>query len=124
VTWACEAYLKSEGDPTPTAADFKGAKIWLGLNYFTPSPAVAVIESNAKKRGIFKPRTWIPTPGCLVIYHFPTGNHIGVVDQLVGKTLHTIEGNTGGANDRDGDGVYRKKRDLTYVAGFVDLGNQ
>jgi len=124
VTWACEAYLKSINDTTPTAEDFKHAKIWLGLNYFAPSPAVALIEANAKKRGIFWNKAWTPTPGSLVIYHFPTGSHIGVVVKDRGPTLDTIEGNTSDGNARDGDGVFARTRDKKYVAGYVDLGNQ
>jgi hypothetical protein len=123
-TCGVEAKLAYDKVENADKSDYNSARTWLAQNYFAPSAGVEVIYNDAKKRGILKPKTWQATPGCLVIYKFTTGWHIGVVDVLEGKTLYAIEGNTGGGSDRDGDGVYRKKRDLTYVAGFVDLGNQ
>lgn len=63
-----------------------------------------------------------PEPGDLVLFKFPrdgkpseTWNHIGFLAQppKPGTTIAvTIEGNTGDVDQRDGDGVYRKPRDL------------
>lgn len=124
VVWGCEARMKAIGDDTPTAADFLTAKNWLKANYFKPSALVADIENDAKKRGTWKGADWEPQPGDLVIYHFKTGNHIGVVVKDHGSTIETIEGNTGSGNDRDGDGVYHRTRTKVFIAGYVDLGNQ
>ena len=36
--------------------------------------------------------------------------HVGFIDQVQGKWLITVEGNTNEAGSREGDGVYRKRR--------------
>jgi hypothetical protein len=47
--------------------------------------------------------------------------HTGFVERVVGGTLHTIEGNTNGSGSREGGGVYRLRRNVSYVnKGFID----
>ncbi len=61
-----------------------------------------------------------PEPGCLVVWGWfkdgkATGSgHVGIVTEVVGDAIHTIEGNTGdGAGiNREGDGVYKRVRSL------------
>ena len=63
-----------------------------------------------------------PEPGDLVLFKFPkdrkpspTWNHIGLIAQApkTGTSIGwVVEGNTGDIDQRDGDGVYLKPRDL------------
>ncbi len=58
-----------------------------------------------------------PEPGSLVIWRYgsSTSGHVGIVEKVNSDgTFTTIEGNTssGSGIDREGDGVYRKQRDL------------
>ncbi|WP_131737926.1 CHAP domain-containing protein [Actinomadura roseirufa] len=59
-----------------------------------------------------------PEPGALVFYDWSGSgdpdqiDHVGLVESVDGKTLHTIEGNA------DGDKLTRKTRDLDAVVGF------
>ncbi|POM24919.1 hypothetical protein BTM25_35580 [Actinomadura rubteroloni] len=59
-----------------------------------------------------------PEPGAIVFYSFSGSrsidgiSHVGIVESVKGRTLHTIEGNT--------DGIYlkRKTRDFSDVVGY------
>ncbi|QXJ20281.1 CHAP domain-containing protein [Actinomadura graeca] len=59
-----------------------------------------------------------PEPGALVFYDWSGSDdpdqidHVGIVEKVDGKTLHTIEGNA------DGYKLTRKTRDLDTVVGF------
>lgn len=75
---------------------------------------------------------WITSgyqPGDLVIFDF-TGkktatNHIGIVESVSGNTLTTIEGNTSAGtsgSQSNGDGVYRRKRNISLVVGAYRPG--
>ena len=66
-----------------------------------------------------------PFPGCLIIWQFykdgkqtPSG-HIGIVTNVDGDKVHTIEGNTSDAEsvERNGGGVYAKKRSKVMNTG-------
>jgi hypothetical protein len=67
-----------------------------------------------------------PQPGDLVFFRFPGNhnpvNHVGIVEAVEpGGSLVTIEGNTAGTNtadQRNGGGVYRKRR-LSSIVGFA-----
>lgn len=50
--------------------------------------------------------------------------HMGIVEALGtdGKTILTIEGNTGSGDIREGDGVYRKRRPARAPKDFMVLG--
>ncbi len=70
-----------------------------------------------------------PEPGDLVLFKFPkdgkpsaTWNHIGIIAQppKPGTSIAIcVEGNTGDVDQRDGDGVYLKPRDLTKLTNCV-----
>ncbi|MBD2102194.1 CHAP domain-containing protein [Leptolyngbya sp. FACHB-261] len=71
-----------------------------------------------------------PEPGCLIIWRHGNSSkgHVGFVEKVKadGKNFTTVEGNTGGGSgvEREGDGVYRKSRDIDgagsmKVAGFL-----
>jgi hypothetical protein len=50
--------------------------------------------------------------------------HTGFVEKVEGGMLHTIEGNTDGSGTREGGGVYRLKRPVSYVnKGFIDYAS-
>lgn len=64
------------------------------------------------------------TPGDLVIFNFAgtksDTDHIGIVEKVSGTTLTTIEGNTSSGasgSQSNGDGVYRKQRNVSLVNG-------
>lgn len=74
-----------------------------------------------------------PHPGCLIVWQYwkdgkptPQG-HVGIITEIVDlNTIKTIEGNTGPGLgvEREGDGVYEKRRSLTgggsmKVKGFL-----
>lgn len=59
--------------------------------------------------------------GDIVVFRF---SHIGVVvrDQVPGDSvLHTVEGNTNQAGEREGDGVWRKTRALSKVRSLIRI---
>jgi hypothetical protein len=70
-----------------------------------------------------------PAPGDLVLFKFPkdgkpspTWNHIGIIAQAPkpGTSIAWVaEGNTGDVDQRDGDGVYLKPRDLGKLTNCV-----
>ena len=103
--------------------DFPQALAWLKANFINCSALVADMAVDAQNRGIWKGADWNPKPGSLVCYTFPTGHHIGFVRGLQGAILATTEGNTGDGHARDGDGVYYRTRPLTFVWGYIDLGD-
>ncbi len=61
-------------------------------------------------------------PGSIFIADHGGGKgHTGLVERMDGYAIHTIEGNTNAAGSREGDGVYRKVRQLSAItAGFID----
>lgn len=98
---------------------------WLNQNFFLCSAGVVAIMNDAKHRGLWVPKKGTNVqalPGWLVVYHFETGWHIGIVKSDEGVELEVIEGNTSDGNDRDGDGVALKQRSKKYVVGYVNLG--
>lgn len=72
-----------------------------------------------------------PQPGYIVIWRNgkTTSGHTGIVSKINedGKTIETIEGNTGDGQGvvREGDGVYRRKRNRQplgemQIVGYID----
>ena len=62
-------------------------------------------------------------PGDIVFFDFSgkkvATNHVGIVESVSGSTITTIEGNTSSGNSgsqANGDGVYRRKRNLKYIS--------
>lgn len=58
--------------------------------------------------------------GNIVVYSY---SHIGIAtsDSDSNGNFHTIEGNTGDASDREGDGVYKKVRNISTVRSTITL---
>lgn len=78
--------------------------------------------SNFKRSVEFKLQvTKIPRPGALVVWQKYINDapqwqgHIGIFIEFIGGKMITIEGNTNDIGSREGDGVYKKKRDLNYT---------
>jgi len=64
-----------------------------------------------------------PKPGnVLGIYFSSLGRigHCGIVENLRGEYVNSIEGNTSAANERDGDGVWRKVRHTRSIRCYAD----
>lgn len=74
---------------------------------------------------VFAPRDgqFFPSAGDFVWFSFggEKPDHIGLVEDFDGTIVRTIEANTGPDGGRDGDGVYRKRRNLTLCRGFIRL---
>lgn len=67
-------------------------------------------------------RVKVPQPGDIFIMDYGKGmGHTGIVEKVVGTTLHTIEGNTNDEGSREGFEVCRKKRDIKNIKGFLRL---
>lgn len=48
--------------------------------------------------------------------------HAGIIVEVRGNDVFTVEGNTGAGNQRDGDGVWKKWRVGCDIPGFTRLG--
>jgi hypothetical protein len=67
-------------------------------------------------------RKYTAQAGDLVSF-LPHLSHIGIVvsDYAGGAVIQTIEGNTNGDGSREGDGVYRKTRSLSFCGSFIRI---
>ncbi len=61
-----------------------------------------------------------PEPGDLVHY-LPQLSHIGIVTSFDGVFVETIEANTDADGTREGDGVYRKSRQISFCGAFIRI---
>lgn len=59
-----------------------------------------------------------PEAGDIVVF-LPRLSHIGIVENFASGIVQTIEGNTGAAGEREGDGVWRKPRSLNFCGSFI-----
>lgn len=74
----------------------------------------------APKDRVWTPRKVVrmPLPADVFTLYFPSMGrvgHTGFVERVDGRYLVTLEGNTNGGGSRDGDGVYRRRRELRKV---------
>lgn len=88
----------------PTTAAAFGFEQWARNN---SGKGVVLLKSGKIKKGD------------LVIFSI---SHIGIAtaDQ-VGSTVKTVEGNTGSGNDRDGDGVFERTRNVSLFRSWVRI---
>lgn len=65
-----------------------------------------------------------PLPGAITIWKRGSSwqGHTGLMLEYYGKTFLGVEGNTGGASMRDGDGIYIKTRSSTATGSLKILG--
>lgn len=79
-------------------------------------------EKWARSLGIkVLPETQLAKAGDFVVFDF---SHIGLVvrDQArITDEIHTIEGNTNGRGERDGDGVWAKKRHPSLTKSYIRI---
>jgi hypothetical protein len=63
-------------------------------------------------------------PGMIFVMDFGSGaGHTGLVEQVEGGLMSTVEGNTDASKTREGGGVYRLHRKIVEVnKGFIDYG--
>nr|WP_269085629.1 CHAP domain-containing protein [Nonomuraea pusilla] len=92
------------------AADKAGISDYVGQFAWTPSHAAWFIQQGAWTRQ--------PEPGALVFFDWRGGknykgvDHVGIVERVDGKKIHTIEANV------DGVWLKRKTRDTDKVVGY------
>ncbi|KIA86586.1 CHAP domain-containing protein [Flavobacterium sp. AED] len=78
-----------------------------------------VLDMYAKEKDL---RVTTPQPGDIFIMDHGKGTgHTGIVEKLVGTTLHTIEGNTNDEGSREGYEVCRRKREMKTIKGYLRL---
>ena len=76
----------------------------------------AVKASNKESHLIVK--------GAIFIMKFSGGKgHTGIVESVDGGYVNTIEGNTDSEGGRDGHGVYRRRRKISSIHGFIIVQN-
>lgn len=68
-----------------------------------------------------------PAPGDIVIWRMgnTASGHVGIVNKILGDGwMETVEGNTSDSSklDRNGDGIYLKKRSMTGSENFRVMG--
>lgn len=74
-------------------------------------------------------RSQEPSLGSVVVWRSlatPARGHCGIVVEVEGhandKTIVTVEGNTGSGDQREGDGVWTKRRVYGEIPGFARMG--
>ena len=115
-------YLRSVGvtTPAPWCAAFVS---WNLQQFAVPNPMSAWSPDYAKQQDIIwtakRPTRWKPLPGDVATYYYPKLHRVGHVGFFICTDpdgyFVTIEGNTNGAGSREGDGVYKKKRNPSQV---------
>lgn len=124
-----EAHVPNTGPKVSAYLRYTGIKI--------PAPWCAAWVSYVfGQAGYSQPKTaWSPDlfpasrqvgearPGLVLgIYYASLGRigHCGIVESLLGDYVNSIEGNTSAANERDGDGVWRKVRHRRSIRCYAD----
>lgn len=79
-------------------------------------------EKWARARGLqVLPETAPMLAGDVVTFDF---SHIGIVETDHGDFITTIEGNTNGAGEREGDGVHRKRRARGLIRAVIRVPSE
>ncbi|MBQ9346725.1 MAG: CHAP domain-containing protein [Oscillibacter sp.] len=95
----------------------------LGLDHLLPkkTASCSILIDAAKRAGL-----WLTVKdglcvGDVVFYRFGNQNHVGYVVSVSsdGKTVTSIEGNTGTGNDANGGRVMLRVRKISYVVGAL-----
>ena len=86
------------------------------------APKFAVVSGGAswfKKKGQWAGRSYTPKPGDIIFFDWESDgelDHVGIVESSDGKTVHTIEGNSGNACRRQ---VYTRGRSPIVGYGLI-----
>lgn len=116
-----DKYLHSVGvdQPAPWCAAFVSYNL---QQFRIANPGTAWSPDYARQKDvIYQPKRGgkNPLPGDVVTYYYPNLKRVGHVGFYTRKDpsgyIITIEGNTNGAGSREGDGVYKKKRELSKI---------
>lgn len=114
--------------PVSWCGCFAGSMVLLAGGHVTSRVAYCpFIEADARtKTGGFD--LWKPNhsegvgPGWLVLYNWHGGSlpeHVGIVKEVHGDHLVTVEGNTGGSNPSDGGMVAIENRPYNFTVGYA-----
>jgi hypothetical protein len=124
------AFAKAVSDVTKNPVTPQNAVFVLTANratvnhyFFHTHTAVAEIRSDAEATGNFipmRPDAWTQVrAGYLVVYHFDTGNHIGIVKVANSQGISTVEFNTTTNGKGQAGYVCDRQRSYDNVVGFV-----
>lgn len=99
-----------------------------GLHMASPIPLCGSVAKLWKKAPEHM-RSGRCTRGSIFIHFTDPDNphgfgHTGFVTGVDGDHMMTVEGNTDDAGGRDGDGVWYKRRPISYAFGFIDVGRE
>lgn len=99
-----------------------------GLSMPSPIPLSASV-AKLWKRSPEHMRSGSCTRGAIFVHFTDPQNphgfgHCGFVRGIDDGHALTVEGNTDDAGGRDGDGVWLKRRPLSYFFGFIDVGRE
>ena len=124
-----------EGDVPNTGPKVSAYLRYVGIKIAAPWCA-AWVSYVFGKAGYLQPKTaWSPAlfpasrlvrkakPGIVLGIYYASLNrigHCGIVESLRGDFVYSIEGNTSAANERDGDGVWRKVRHKRSIRCYAD----
>lgn len=90
----------------------------LELNIENPLAKTAGVMAMYNKMTAI--RVTVPKPGDIMILDYGKGlGHTGIVEKVIGKDIHTIEGNTNDEGSREGYEVCRRVRKLATIKGFL-----
>lgn len=141
--WTAVSYRDGYKDRQPYCA---AAVCWMvaeaarfGVNWRSPLPTFAAVKEflawarkeMANGRAIvftMNDPAYHPEPGDIICF-LPKLSHLGVVVGFPGLTIDTVEANTSPEpltpdEDRDGGGVYRRVRKITFGGYFIRLLTQ
>jgi hypothetical protein len=116
-----DKYLQSVGVtvPAPWCAAFVSYNL---QQYEVKNPMSAWSPDYARMKDMIwqnKKQKFTPLPGDVVTYYYPNLRRVGHVGFYLKMDksgyVITIEGNTNGAGSREGDGVYKKKREMGKI---------
>lgn len=120
---AVESYLRSVG----LGKGYAWCQAFVYWCYNQAAKELGVTNPLAKTAGVLNhwnttkgKKVITPQTGDVFIMDFGKGlGHTGLVKEVRGGMIITIEGNTNDANSREGDGVYERIRSISSCKGFI-----
>lgn len=89
-------------------------------NMGVPNPVIktgGVLDHWGRTKG---QRVYTPLPYDIFIMDYGKGmGHTGIVEEVKGSKIYTVEGNTNGKSVREGNGVYERIRDKSTIKGYI-----
>jgi hypothetical protein len=129
--WGATTYLDGYANREPYCAAFV---CWCVLETvagktFTFSLPKSPVAYDFEKWGVANASKGVSvlsnssTPKAGDIFTLETASHVGIVKAVNGLTVVTIEGNTDGSGNREGDGVYEKIRRIATIRKLVRINS-